>query len=97
MSLRVAEILAEMRQNRNDRSVSVQAGLMAELLAIIADDQMKSAEQLESHTRVLVEVVQAMLTESKVLRKLTVALLVLTAGLLIVTIGLVVLEYRPHP
>ena len=97
MSLRVAEILAEMRQNRNDRSVSVQAGLMAELLAIIADDQMKSAEQLESHTRVLVEVVQAMLTESKVLKKLTVALLVLTAALLIVTIGLVVLEYRPHP
>jgi hypothetical protein len=52
----------------------------------LADDQAKASEQLERHTRVLVDIAKSLLEESKLLRWLTVGLFVLTAGLLIFTI-----------
>ena len=56
----------------------------------IADDQIKSAEKLENHTRVLVDVTKLLLSETKLLRLMTVCLVILTTGLLIFAIRSVV-------
>ena len=54
MKPRIAEILAGMQENRNERQVSVQLGLAAELQALISEDQSESAAKMERQTRVLV-------------------------------------------
>ena len=51
----------------------------------ISENQFKSAEQLEKHTKSLLLLMQSLLDETKGLRHLTVGLLILTAGLLVIT------------
>lgn len=62
----------------------------ARLRAIVAEDQAKSSERLENHTRVLLDLGKTLLNETKLLRWLTVGLLVLTSGLLVFTVCLVI-------
>lgn len=52
----------------------------------IADDQTKAAEKMEKHTVALVELTQALLGETKILRWLTVGLFILTICLLVLAI-----------
>ena len=63
-----------------------QTALMGELLVLLAEDQAKAADQLERHTGVLLGIAKALLDETKLLRWLTVALLIFTAALLVFTI-----------
>ena len=67
-----------------------QTPLMGELLVILAEEQRKSAEILEGHTKALLGPMEALLRETKALRWLTVGLLILTAGLLVFTVFLAV-------
>ena len=60
------------------------------LQTILADDQAKSSERLENHTRVLLDLGKTLLNETKLLRWLTVGLFILTAGLLVFTVCLVI-------
>ncbi|NLT49020.1 MAG: hypothetical protein GXX92_11480 [Clostridiales bacterium] len=63
-----------MAQNRNDRFASVQLGLMAELLSILAEEQTEASQRMEKQTNKLIH--------------LTWALTALTFLLLIITIVL---------
>jgi hypothetical protein len=62
----------------------------ARLNAILAEEQRRSAEILEGHTKALLGPMEALLRETKALRWLTVGLLILTAGLLVFTVFLAV-------
>jgi hypothetical protein len=74
MNPRTPEIIKEMAQNRNDRFASVQLGLMAELLSILAEEQTEASQRMEKQTNKLIH--------------LTWALTALTFLLLIITIVL---------
>jgi len=52
----------------------------------LAEDQAEAMKQLEHHTGVLLGIAKALLDETKLLRWLTVVLLVFTAALLVFTI-----------
>ena len=56
----------------------------------ISEDSLKASEALEHHTKSLILLMQSLVEETKVLRKLTVGLLILTVGLLVFTIVLAV-------
>jgi len=56
----------------------------------LSDKQLKSAEILENHTKALVGFMEALLKETKLLRWLTVGLLVLTIGLFVFTVVLAI-------
>jgi pantoate kinase len=56
----------------------------------ISEDNLKAAKALEQHTKSLILLMQSLVEETKVLRKLTVGLLILTVGLLVFTIVLAV-------
>lgn len=53
MNPRVIEILREMKRHGNERQVSVQLGLAAELQALLAEEQAEAASKLERQTHTL--------------------------------------------
>ena len=74
MQPRITEILTKMKQHGNERQVSVQLGLMAELQALISAEQAESAAKIERQTQKIIG--------------LTWAIAVLTAALFLLTVYL---------
>ena len=96
MNPRASELVEELRKLQPKMVMDAgpyqnrQLALMGELSVILADEQRKSAEILEGHTKALLGPMEALLRETQALRWLTVGLLILTAGLLVFTIFLAV-------
>jgi hypothetical protein len=63
-----------------------------EALSKIADEQLKSAKIIERHTESILLLAKALLDETKLLRWLTVGLLIFTAALIVLTVKLA----QPH-
>lgn len=95
--IRIKDILDSMRRLQGSGTAErEQIPLMAELHAIVADEQAKSAEKVERQTDELVIQTQRLVSETVILRRFTKGVFWLTIVLAVLTVVLIVIAYLEY-